>query len=163
MLLAAEVTARGTQVNGPVTGHGSSYKPFKLWADSAHDRNVQVGHGQNVQVGGRQSHAVPHASYHGSSSNEPGAGKPESRYPHISKQYPLISKRYPVRYPWDILLVSIRYSFISRYILLRYPNIRIFFASLKISHKYLRISVDIKVCENVRPQICGDFPRIYII
>ena len=112
----------------------------------------------NVQVGGRQSHAVTHASDHCSSSN----GKPESGYPHISKQYPLISKRYPVRYPWDILLVSIRYSFISRYILLRYPNIRIFFASLKISHKYLRISVDIKVCENVRLQIswCGDFPRI---
>jgi hypothetical protein len=127
----------------------------------AHDRNIQVGHDQNVQVGGRQSHAVPHASDHGSSSNEPGACKPESGYPHISKQYPLISKRYPVRYPWDILLVSIRYSFISRYILLRYPNIRIFFASLKISYKYLRITVDIKVCENVRPQICGDFPRIY--
>jgi hypothetical protein len=46
------------------------------------------------------------------------------------------------------------------YNLIRYPNIRIFCASLKISHTYLRITVDIKVCENVRPQICGDFPRI---
>jgi hypothetical protein len=65
--------------------------------------NVQVGHDHNVQVGARQSHAVPHASDHGSSSNVPGAGKPEKGYPHISKQYPLISRRYPVRYPWDIL------------------------------------------------------------
>lgn len=152
MLLVAEVTSAGpaghkltglSLVTVQVTSH-SSCGPTRPMTGTFDHR-------------GRQSHAATHASDHCSSSN----GKPESGYPHISKQYPLISKRYPVRYPWDILLVSIRYSFISRYILLRYPNIRIFFASLKISHKYLRITVDIKVCENVRPQICGDFPRIY--
>jgi hypothetical protein len=67
MLLAAEVLTCGAQVNGPVTV-----------------TSIVCRHERNVQVGGRQSYAAPHASDHGSRSNESvleleaGACNPES-------------------------------------------------------------------------------------
>jgi hypothetical protein len=96
-----------------------------LWADSAHDRNVQVGHDQNVQVGGRQSHAAPHAdkdSDHGSSSNENESELEPGTCNQVIHTYPsnILS------YPRDILLDIHGISFWYPSDILSYPDISCF-------------------------------------